>query len=46
MTTDKTDPADQRLFVCTDEQWDAFLAILNAPVKDMPKLAALLAERK
>ena len=36
---------DQRLFVVDDATHDAFEAALDAPVKDNPKLAALLRKR-
>ena len=36
---------DQRLFVVDDATYDAFEAALDAPVKDNPKLAALLRKR-
>lgn len=36
---------DQRLFMVDDATYDAFEAALNAPVRDNPKLAALLRKR-
>lgn len=36
---------DQRLFVVDAATYDAFTAALNAPVRDNPKLAALLKKR-
>ena len=36
---------DQRLFVVDGATYDAFEAALDAPVKDNPKLAALLRKR-
>lgn len=37
--------ADRRAFVVNDQQWDAFLAILDAPPADNPRLRALLARK-
>ena len=36
--------ADQRLFLLDDEQWEAFLAALDAPTKPRPRLESLLRE--
>ena len=36
--------ADRRLFLLDDEQWEAFLAALDAPTKPRPRLEALLRE--
>ncbi len=34
--------ADQTRFVLGDEQWNAFQALLDAPVRPLPRLKALL----
>jgi uncharacterized protein (DUF1778 family) len=36
--------ADRRLFLLEDEQWEAFLAALDAPTKPRPRLESLLRE--
>lgn len=36
--------ADRRWFVLSDSAWKEFQALLDAPVADTPKLAALLSE--
>lgn len=36
--------ADRRWFVLSDEAWNDFQALLDAPVTETPKLAALLRE--
>ena len=36
--------ADRRLFSLDDEQWEAFLAALDAPTKPRPRLESLLRE--
>jgi len=36
--------ADRRLFLLDDEQWEAFLAALDAPTKPRPRLESLLRE--
>jgi uncharacterized protein (DUF1778 family) len=36
--------AEQRLFLLTDKQWDAFQAALDRPVQDKPQLRKLLTE--
>jgi uncharacterized protein (DUF1778 family) len=36
--------ADQRLFLLDDDQWEAFLAALDAPTKPRPRLESLLRE--
>ena len=36
--------ANQRLFLLDDEQWEAFLAALDAPTKPRPRLESLLRE--
>lgn len=36
--------ADRRLFVLDQEQWDAFMAALDAPPKPRPRLERLLRE--
>lgn len=36
--------ADRRLFLLDDEQWDAFLAALDAPPEPMPRLERLFQE--
>ena len=36
--------ADRRWFVISEENWDNFEALLDAPVSRTPKLAALLSE--
>jgi uncharacterized protein (DUF1778 family) len=36
--------ADRRLFLLNDEQWDAFMAALDAPSEPMPRLERLLRE--
>lgn len=36
--------ANQRLFVLDGQQWDAFMAALDAPAKPRPRLEALLRE--
>jgi uncharacterized protein (DUF1778 family) len=36
---------DQRLFILEPEQWDAFVAALDAPPQPNERLAALLARR-
>jgi len=36
--------ADRRLFLLDDEQWDAFMAALDAPPQPMPRLEKLLRE--
>lgn len=40
----KPDPADQRLFLTDDEQWEAFNTALNRPAEHKPALAELLRE--
>jgi uncharacterized protein (DUF1778 family) len=35
--------ADRRLFPLDDEQWDRFCALLDQPVRSLPRLAELLA---
>jgi uncharacterized protein (DUF1778 family) len=37
--------ANRRLFLLDDEQWEAFLAALDAPTKQRPRLESLLRER-
>ncbi len=37
--------ADRRTFVLDDQRWGAFLAALNAPPADNPRLRALLARK-
>jgi uncharacterized protein (DUF1778 family) len=36
--------ADRRLFLLDDEQWETFLAALDAPTKQRPRLESLLSE--
>lgn len=36
--------ADQRLFLLNDEQWENFMAALDAPPQPMPRLEKLLRE--
>ena len=36
--------AEKRLFLLDDEQWNAFLAALDAPTKPRPRLESLLRE--
>jgi uncharacterized protein (DUF1778 family) len=36
--------ADRRLFLLDDEQWDAFMAALDAPPEPMPRLERLFRE--
>jgi uncharacterized protein (DUF1778 family) len=36
--------AEQRLFMLTDDQWDAFQAALDRPVQNKPQLRKLLTE--
>jgi uncharacterized protein (DUF1778 family) len=36
--------ADRRLFLLDDEQWEAFLAALDAPTKPRPRLESLMRE--
>ena len=36
--------ADRRLFLLNDEQWEAFMAALDAPPQPMPRLERLLKE--
>jgi len=36
--------ADRRLFLLDDEQWEAFMAALDAPTKPKPRLESLLRE--
>ena len=36
--------ADHRLFLLNDEQWDAFMAALDAPSEPMPRLERLFSE--
>lgn len=36
--------ADRRLFLLDDDQWDAFMAALDAPPQPMPRLERLLSE--
>jgi uncharacterized protein (DUF1778 family) len=36
--------ADRRVFQLTPDQWEAFSAALDAPVKDMPRMRKLLDE--
>lgn len=36
--------ADRRWFVLSDESWDEFTALLDAPVRDTPRLEKLLSE--
>jgi uncharacterized protein (DUF1778 family) len=36
--------ADRRLFLLDDEQWEAFMAALDAPTKPRPRLESLLRE--
>lgn len=36
--------ADRRLFLLNDEQWEAFLAALDAPTKPKPRLESLMRE--
>lgn len=36
--------ADQRLFLLNDEQWESFMAALDAPTRPMPNLEKLLRE--
>lgn len=36
--------ADQRLFLCDDEEWQAFMTALDAPVKPRPRLERLMRE--
>jgi uncharacterized protein (DUF1778 family) len=36
--------ADRRLFLLNDEQWEAFMAALDAPTKPKPRLESLLRE--
>ena len=36
--------ADRRVFQLGAEQWDAFVAALDAPVRDMPRMRKLLDE--
>ena len=36
--------AEQRLFMLTEEQWDAFQTALNRPVQDKSNLRKLLSE--
>ncbi|MDD5494099.1 MAG: DUF1778 domain-containing protein [Dehalococcoidia bacterium] len=36
--------ADRRLFLLNDEQWDAFMAALDAPPQPMPRLERLFKE--
>ena len=38
----KQDPADRTQFSLNAEQWEQFQAALDAPVRDMPRLRALL----
>ena len=35
--------ADRRWFLLDDEKWDEFQRLLDAPLRDMPKLRKLLA---
>jgi uncharacterized protein (DUF1778 family) len=37
--------ADQRVFQVSDENWDAFMAILDAPAKPNPEIVALARSR-
>jgi uncharacterized protein (DUF1778 family) len=37
--------ADRRTFMLDDEQWDSFMAALEAPPADNPRLRALLARK-
>lgn len=39
----ENDPADQRLFVVSEEAFDAFMARLDRPAEVKPQLAELLA---
>ena len=36
--------ADRRLFLLDDEQWETFLAALDAPTKPRPRLESLMRE--
>ena len=36
--------ADRRLFLLDDEQWESFMAALDAPPQPMPRLEKLLRE--
>ena len=36
--------ADRRLFLLDDEQWESFMAALDAPPQPMPRLEKLLKE--
>lgn len=36
--------ADRRLFILNDEQWNAFMAALDAPTQPKPRLERLLKE--
>jgi uncharacterized protein (DUF1778 family) len=36
--------AEQRMFMLSDEQWDAFQAALDRPVQNKPQLRKLLTE--
>lgn len=36
--------ADRRVYQLAPEQWEAFVAALDAPVKDMPRMRKLLNE--
>ncbi len=37
--------ADRRMFVLSERQWDEFMAALEAPPADNPRLRALLARK-
>ena len=37
--------ADRRMFVLDEKQWDEFMAALNAPPADNPRLRELLARK-
>ena len=46
MPKKKEDPADRKLFILTEEQWDAFWEMLDAAiVQDKPRLRELFEKK-
>ena len=37
--------ADRRLFLMPEDSWDAFMAALDAPARDLPRLNRLLSQK-
>lgn len=43
--TNEQDPADRTVFEVSQEKWDEFMAMLDEPPKDIPKLRELFRRR-